>query len=1040
MNEQIPGTVLIVDDDESTRKLIKAMLHREGYHLLEAPNGLEALEQARAHTPDLILMDVMMPQLNGFETCRRIREDPMMAEVPVLFITALSDQESRLRGIAAGADDFITKPINLTELRARVKTIMRLNRYRLLMERARFEHLVETSPDGILLTNTSGQIQFANTTACQMLTTSPENVHTQNIANFLPPNQAETLRQLLQQTIESIPQPGPFEFELKRPDGSSLPVEISLGPFSWHGERTVQLTVRDITERKRVEKAIRTIAHLTWLNELDHALSATLDPDRIVEIALKHIADFLDAPQGMMCVFPQDSGPGPGPTERLFTLQQGRLETPETSLFGESCWKTFLPQIPSQCAIVSFSAPPPFTEPGNATCLCGIVAPIRKEDVLWALLVLTGRPTARPFTEEDRALTETAIGRIGQAIQNAHLYQLSQQHANRLEVLNRVNAAAVSSLELDVVLQQILALTCEAVDAEASMIWIADPQAEKLTVVLALPDTLRSMQGYQIRLDEGIASRVVQNGQPICKSLVSSSENPDMCLNVLPEALPDIEVHSVCCVPLKQRKKTIGVIQLLNKRSGRFTEADLSLVESVSSIAAAAMENARLYSQMRAHANELALLYETGLTLTATLDIQKLLHASLSQIYHLLRADRIAIFQTDPLTNGLRLTYMLIEGEPVPLSECTPDEKSIVGWIARQRQSVLIPDLHQTPQFPPELRTSLESDARTVIAVPLVTREQITGVLEVISTEPDTYGPEELRFLQSIASIVAIALENAGLYDELKILLREWEAAQVQLIHAEKISALGRLIASVAHEINNPLQAIQTYLTLAQEKLDSIGKSERDESGEKEEARGWAQITRYLDTVSQEIERISAIIRRMRDFYRPAREGWRMTDIHALLESVLELTHKQLQHNHVTVKQYWDADLPSIPANPDHLKQVFLNLVLNAMEAMPDGGILVISTGVEHLQLDSQRGVQEVVRIEFSDTGQGIPADALSHLFEPFFTTKESGTGLGLSISYNIIQSHHGQINVESHVGLGTTFTIYLPTHTDQYNYGETTK
>jgi two-component system NtrC family sensor kinase len=179
--------------------------------------------------------------------------------------------------------------------------------------------------------------------------------------------------------------------------------------------------------------------------------------------------------------------------------------------------------------------------------------------------------------------------------------------------------------------------------------------------------------------------------------------------------------------------------------------------------------------------------------------------------------------------------------------------------------------------------------------------------------------------------------------------------------------------------------------------------------------------------VGDEIERIATIVRRMRDFYRPAREGLQPTHLDAVLESVLELTSKQLQHSQVTVERMWADYIPEIQTNPDHLKQVFLNLILNAVDAMPTGGTLYISTDLDQVQGGDDQQSAPAVRIEFSDTGEGMPPEVVSRLFEPFFTTKESGTGLGLSVSYGIIQAHNGQITVESHPGMGTIFTILLP-------------
>jgi signal transduction histidine kinase len=186
------------------------------------------------------------------------------------------------------------------------------------------------------------------------------------------------------------------------------------------------------------------------------------------------------------------------------------------------------------------------------------------------------------------------------------------------------------------------------------------------------------------------------------------------------------------------------------------------------------------------------------------------------------------------------------------------------------------------------------------------------------------------------------------------------------------------------------------------------------------------KLDRYLEVVGGELGRISAIVRRMRDYYRPAHERLQPTDLLAVLDSVLELSGKELQHRHIEVERLGSLELPLVHANPDHLKQVFLNLVLNAMDAMPDGGMLRITTA-QDVQLGSTDHMQSAVCIELSDTGPGMPPEIQTRLFEPFFTTKEGGAGLGLSITYNIIEAHNGQISVMSEEGTGTTFRILLP-------------
>lgn len=157
------STILIVDDDNLNRETLEALLGNQEYNLVTACNGYEALEKAAKLVPDLILLDVMMPDIDGFEVCQRLRADPVLGEIPIILVTALDDRESRLEGIEAGADDFITKPYDRVELRSRVKTITRLNRFRRLMaERTKFEWVIEQADEGYLSITSAGHINYAN--------------------------------------------------------------------------------------------------------------------------------------------------------------------------------------------------------------------------------------------------------------------------------------------------------------------------------------------------------------------------------------------------------------------------------------------------------------------------------------------------------------------------------------------------------------------------------------------------------------------------------------------------------------------------------------------------------------------------------------------------------------------------------------------------------------------------------------------------------------------------------------------------------------
>jgi PAS domain S-box-containing protein len=233
--------------------------------------------------------------------------------------------------------------------------------------------------------------------------------------------------------------------------------------------------------------------------------------------------------------------------------------------------------------------------------------------------------------------------------------------------------------------------------------------------------------------------------------------------------------------------------------------------------------------------------------------------------------------------------------------------------------------------------------------------------------------------------------------------ITERKRAQAALIQAEKLAIAGKLSASLAHEINNPLQSVIGCLGLAQETL----------------AEG-NDATEFLEVGLEELRRVARIVAQLRDMYRPSRpEERQLTEVNVLLKQVLTLSRKRCEEQGVDVVWRVVTDLPYLFVVPDQVQQVFLNLVLNAVDAMPEGGRLQIQTA----------GTQRPggVRISFTDSGVGIPADVLSHVFDPFYSTKPSGLGLGLFISKDIVEQHSGRIEVEDAGGEGTMFTVWLP-------------
>jgi two-component system NtrC family sensor kinase len=309
----------------------------------------------------------------------------------------------------------------------------------------------------------------------------------------------------------------------------------------------------------------------------------------------------------------------------------------------------------------------------------------------------------------------------------------------------------------------------------------------------------------------------------------------------------------------------------------------------------------------------------------------------------------------------------------------------------------------------------------SALVAPLRVERHRMGALALYSdVHAHLFHPRDLPFIQALADLTAAAIDESRQRAKAAALQRDLartrsmhaeakarlDTAQAQLLQSAKLAAVGELSASVAHEINNPLYAARNSLYLIEQDLPSDSPQRA-----------------FLEIAQNELGRIARIITRMRDFYRPARAELTPTSINDLLKETVELVHTHLRHSHVTVTNDLDPNLPLITAHGDQLRQVFLNIVLNACDAMPNGGELEVQTHY----LNSTNEQLPTIMVQIADTGAGVPPEHLPYLFEPFYTTKPQGTGLGLAISAHIITQHEGQISVESTTGIGTTFTITLP-------------
>jgi two-component system NtrC family sensor kinase len=282
------------------------------------------------------------------------------------------------------------------------------------------------------------------------------------------------------------------------------------------------------------------------------------------------------------------------------------------------------------------------------------------------------------------------------------------------------------------------------------------------------------------------------------------------------------------------------------------------------------------------------------------------------------------------------------------------------------------------------------------MAAPLRYRGKVIGAIDLVSKNKNAFSYQDEQLLVLIAGHLAGLFENMRLNEELRAYIRQLEESQRALIQAEKMAIAGRLTASIAHEINNPLQSVNNCLHLA-------GRNELS----------FEDRQNYLDLAKEELGRLMQTVQRMLDFYRPGALDRQPTNIHELLNKVISLMEKQFRDHAVQVHLSYAADLPYVYVVGDQIQQVFLNLALNAIEAMPNGGDLMIETSYS----------QDQVKIIFQDTGAGVPASKRKTIFEPFVSGKKGGTGLGLAISYGIITAHGGSLELldeEEHVSLSS--------------------
>ncbi|MBI4552863.1 MAG: GAF domain-containing protein [Candidatus Latescibacteria bacterium] len=476
-------------------------------------------------------------------------------------------------------------------------------------------------------------------------------------------------------------------------------------------------------------------------------------------------------------------------------------------------------------------------------------------------------------------------------------------------------------------------------------------------------------------------------------------------------------VRSEIAVPLRQGGRAIGILDVESRAVGAFDEHDRQILELLASQISIALEKSRLFNIERKKSEYLALVNDVGRRAVGVLTVPELCEQATRLIHERFAYSSVGLFLVDPIRPILLLQCAAGAYENLtPPGYEQPIDQGILGHVAQTGQPFLTNAVQHDPYYYQPFQEMGATQAE--LCVPLWTGGRVIGVIDVQHTDTDrTFDEVDLLAMTALAGQVAIALDNARLFQDLERSVDQQTRLQEQLIHNEKISTIGQLVAGVAHELNNPLTSIIGYADL------SLQRSQDD------------QTRSYLNRISKESHRMVQIVKSLLAFARKEQPQRTLVDLNTLIRDVLRLRAYNFRVSNIRLIERYEPDLPLTLGNANQLQQVILNIITNAEYAIRkvySRGWIEITTGCDTIQDD------QVIRVRIRDSGTGIPEEHLPKIFDPFFTTKQAGegTGLGLSISSGIVREHGGRLLAESPPDEGACFTIELPVCTAETSTG----
>jgi len=634
--------------------------------------------------------------------------------------------------------------------------------------------------------------------------------------------------------------------------------------------------------------------------------------------------------------------------------------------------------------------------PAKSDIQSALAVPLKYRGRVIGVLAV-GAPQADAFTQQDEQLLVVIASHLAGLIENIRLHEETRVRAKNLELLHQVSERLVGLVDVKEISQSAADLMAERFDYELVVIAHVDEEGENLVVEGVGGESSKVINiGYQYSINEGLTGLVFRSGE---SQLVNDTSLSQDYL-----VYPGWEAGSEMCVPLREGDQVFGVINVERIQKGAFSDNDLLLLEALGGLLTSVFTNAFRYQQLQTNYRHLQAVRETAIDISADLDLQTLLKRATARARELLGAKgaelglvnkeeevveiKVSENPWDNYVRGLKIPFstgiagiMAVDGKPVFVQNYANWDKGI--------------QLNENLPF------------TSVAGVPLKYKGDVIGTLTISNDEIGaTFKPEDFQLLELLAPQLAVSVRNAMLYQELQEHIDKERVANDRLIQSARLAAVGEMAAGVAHELNNPLTTVAGFVELVLEDIPEGNPNRAD-----------------LELVLRESRRAREVVRRLLDFSRPG-EGFRVrSDVNDMVSDVIALIQHLAHTNGVELHIDLGNDLPWIQADQGQIKQVLLNLLHNAMQAMPRGGKLHIQT------LSQNRDDLDWVNIRVKDSGEGIPPENMGRIFEPFFTTRPlgKGTGLGLAVSFGIVQDHGGIIDVESTPGQGSVFTIWLP-------------